>query len=227
MNKLKGIQVYYRHEQENKLHPRLIPYFNPTIYSPCLENHVISELILQDEHKDCDYFGVFSWKFEKKHARSLTRLMEEVENDKDNADVYSFFSLHTKPNLWIVAEKWHKGITEVSKEIFVKAGMEEVAMELETIKMPSIYQNAFFTRPEIYETYVKEWLVPVMKVMMDRQDKDIQDKLNIDTGYKSESRKEHLKQTFGFPYYTLHPFICERLFSTFLSYTNYKVKHLS
>lgn len=227
MNNLKGIQIYYDHSQENYLNPQLTPYYNPPMYAPCLENHVISEKILLGEHKDCDYFGVFSWKFEKKHARSLTKLMDEVRNDKDRIDVYSFFSLHTKPNLWVVAEKWHPGILEAAKIIFRKTHLFTVADELETIKMASIYQNAHFTRPDIYEKYVLDWLIPLMTAMLDTRDTELQAKLNVDTRYKSELNKGHLKTTFGFPYYTLHPFICERFFSTFLAYHNYKIKHIA
>lgn len=227
MNQLKGVQIYYDASQEGYLNPNLIPYYNAASYNPCLENTVIKELILKGNHKDCDYFGVFSWRFEKKHARSLTRLMDEVRNDKDGADVYSFFSLHTKPNLWVVAEKWHKGILEVTKDIFRKTDLFKVADELETIRMSSIYQNAHFARPDIYEKYVIEWLIPLMTAMLDERDTELQTKLNVDTRYKSEKSKEHLKKTFGSPYYTLHPFICERFFSTFLAYHNYKVKHIS
>lgn len=227
MHKLKGIQIYYDYSQEGKLNPTLIPYFNQPMYAPCLENHVISEQILLGNHKDCDYFGVFSWKFEKKHARSLTKLMNEVANDKDNIDVYSFFSIHTKPNLWVVAEKWHAGILEAAKHIFRKTNLGHVADDLEKIRMSSIYQNAFFARPDIYEDYVKTWLVPLMEAMLDPKDTGLQKMLNVDTRYKSELNKGHLKTTFGVPYYTLHPFICERFFSTYLSYTNFKIKHIA
>lgn len=221
MNKIKGYQVYYDHAQENFLNRKLIPYFNPVVYSPCLENHVISELILTDQHQDCDYFGVLSWKFEKKHARSLTKLIEQVETDQEKIDVYTFFQLHTKPNVWQVAEKWHPGITEIAREIFKRMGK---AQDFDTVRTPAVYQNAFLTRPEIYEDYVKNWLVPFMEIL---KHEDIKARCDIDTRYKSEKSKDRLKTIFGFPYYTLHPFLCERLFSTYLAYTNYKVKHIA
>lgn len=227
MNNILGYHIYYGEEQKKFLHPELRAYYNEPKYNPCLENEVIADLIKYGVHKDCDYFGVISWRFEKKHGRSISSILNTIKEGKDRADVYSFFSLHTKPNLWLVAERWHTGIIEVAKEIFEKAGMKNVADDLEKIKMSSIYQNAHFTRPDIYEKYVNEWLVPIMSVMMDEGNESIQRKLNVDTRYKSDKRKDHLQKIFGFPFYTLHPFVLERLFSTFLAYQNYKVIHIA
>jgi hypothetical protein len=219
---IKAYQIYYDHAQEGSLNPLLIPYYNPPVFSLCLENHVISELILTDAHKDCDYFGVFSWKFEKKHGRTLARVLPLV--DDPSVDVYSFFSIHTKPNMWSVAERWHKGVVELAQEIFNRIGKPEIAEKLTRIQTPTVYQNAFLARPELYEQYVKDWLVPFMETM---KADDLRERLFIDSKYKTDVKKAQLMSVFGVPYYPLHPFLCERLFSTFLSQTNYKVKHIA
>jgi hypothetical protein len=60
--------------------------------------------------------------------------------------------------------------------------------------------------------------------MSDLNDREIQDLVGRDAQYIS--RSETAKHIFGRPYFSLEPFICERLFSIWASLQSLKVRHI-
>lgn len=221
---IKIFQIFYDESQRAELHPVVAHVDNSKATNePCLENHVISKLIGMGMHDNCDYFGVLSWKFEKKRAVTITSVLERIEQDAGQNDVYAFDSSHTKPNVWVKAEQWHPGITSVAREAFERAGLQRYADQFDTVRTPNIYSNAFLARPLIYEIYVDTVLNPFMSALMQVES------AKVDARYRAgKASKEHLLRATGYEYYTLMPFVCERLFPTFCAINKItKIKHLA
>lgn len=225
---IKAYQIYYNEQTLSRLNPLLLPYNNSYQAGqpprPCLENRVIAELVTEQKHLNCDYFGVFAWSFEQKNPIKFQSIWPRITGEYD---VYSFYGLHTQPNIWQVAERWHPGIMEMGQHIFKKIGRLDI--NVKKLITPTIYQNAFLARPEIVEEYVKEWLNPFMECLLNKDDEWLYDRVNQDTKYKKgKFNKTLMERVMGRPYYTFHTFLCERLFSTFLSFNpQYKLKHLT
>ena len=75
------------------------------------------------------------------------------------------------------------------------------------------------SKTEIYQDYVKNWLQPAMKAMV--EDPELNKYAMSDSNYSNLAKKdaasaEYLKEKIGIPYYPLAPFILERLFSIYV-----------
>ena len=216
-------QIYFDDKTKKYISPNAIGYDNSIYegkaFQPAFENHIIRELIEQEKHKEAEYFGVFSWQFESKNSYWLKNL----ETDVKDFDIYTFYRLHTQPNVWRVAENWHSGIIETAQYIFNQFN----GLKIDRLNTPTIYQNAHVSRSELYEEFVCTWLIPLMDIMAQSEDKWLQNRLFTDTKYKSgRFSPDKIKQITGVKYYPMHTFICERFFSTFCATKNFKIKHL-
>ena len=192
---------------------------------PCLENHVIADLIRSGDHLQADYFGVLSWAFERKRAVRIDKLLPLVDG---SVDVYAFDNMHKQPNVWTKAETWHKGIIGAAREAFFEMGRADVATQFDKVITPNIYSNAFIARREVYEDYVTNWLIPFMTVLERIESAQTECKSYTALKQKQGVTTEHLQRVTGYPYYTLMPFICERLFSTYLAFNPHiTIKHIA
>lgn len=226
---MKLYQVYYNEETRSRIHPESIPYDN-TLYhgkplQPAFENHIICDLVEEGAHLHTDYFGVFSWAFEYKLGKNLNRVREQVQGD----DIYSFFSKSNQPYIWRQANLWHKGMLEIGQLLMEKMGVKtnlyNLSVRTGERKTCTVYGNYFLAKPEIYERYVNEFLRPAMNIMLG--DPEMIAKLSVNSGYKKNRDLSWLVDVTGFPYYPMHTFVCERLFSTWLVLEGkYKVTHI-
>ena len=219
-------QIYFDDNSKKCLKDFAIPYDNTwhegKPKQPAFENHIILDLITAGAHKDCDYFGVLSWQFEKKNSYWLKNIFDDMAKFP-NMETYTFYKAHTQPNLWRVAEQWHAGIIVTAQHIFNRFNGFKISQN----EMPTIYQNAHLTKSDIYEDYVQTWLRPLMEIMADTGDVWLQERLYSDTKYKSYSlNKTKLQNVTGVPYYPMHSFICERFFATYCAAKKIKIKHL-
>jgi len=219
-------QILYDASQKQHLSTDTIWYDNSNATNqPCLENHVIAELLTSGDHNGADYVGVLSWAFERKRAVRIDKLLPMIDG---SADVYAFDNMHNQPNVWRKAETWHKGIIDTAREAFFAMGRSDVATQFDQVQTPNIYSNAFIARTHVYEDYVTNWLIPFMNVLVHIESAQTECK-----GYTSLKRKqgvtaEHLQKVTGYPYYTLMPFVCERLFSTYLAFNiSLTIKHIA
>ncbi len=219
-------QIYFDDKTKGFLNPVAIPidnsWYDGKPLQPAFENHIIQNVIKYDYDLDCDYIGVLSWQFETKNSYRLSKIHDDIEK-YPNYDIYSFYKAHTQPNIWRVAEGWHKGIIETAQYIFDRF----IPIKITTLNTPIIYQNAHVSKIELYKDYVNNWLNPLMEIMFDQEDKKLQEMLWIDTKYKSWSlNRDKVTQITGVPYYPMHTFICERFFSTYCAVNNPKIKQL-
>lgn len=219
-------QILYDAAQTQHLSTDTIWYDNSNATKqPCLENHVIADLITSGDHNGADYIGVLSWAFERKRAVRIDKLLPLVDG---KYNVYAFDSLQSQPNVWVKAETWHKGIIAAAREAFFALEWYKVATTFDRIKTPNIYSNAFIARTSVYEDYVTNWLIPFMDVLVLLR--SAQEPCMSYTKMKARQSvtAEHLKRVTGYEYYTLMPFICERLFPTYLAFNEHlTLKHIA
>lgn len=229
MNVQQNVQLYqilYSESQRQHLSTSTAWYDNSDATNqPCLENHVIVDLIMSGDHLQSDYFGVLSWAFERKRAVRIDSVLPLIDG---SADVFAFDHHHTQPNVWRKAETWHKGIISAAREAFFECGMHEVAVSFDKVITPNIYSNAFVARSSVYEDYVTNWLVPFMTALERIESAQTECKSYTAMKQKQGVTAEHLQRVTGYPFYTLMPFICERLFSTYLAFNKHlTIKHIA
>ena len=202
---------------------------------PYLENEIIVRFLEMPFVSSVDYIGVLSARFEDKSRwrqspnKTIPAILDFIEQDKNLADVYSFFGGHTERNIWTKAEQWQPGILDIAERLFDIFEQETKTKvgDITKLETPIIYQNAFIAKSAIYSDYVKTFLKPLTAIM--ERDKHLIEWLNQNANYKdSKLNKEKLLETFGRPFYTFHPFVCERFFSTYLAINKnlFTLKHI-
>jgi hypothetical protein len=213
-------QIYYQGIHAGMIDQDFEPYRNMN-GNKWLENQVFVDLRKAEEHKKADYFGIFSVKFRNKLGKTGAIVKRMIEQNP-GFEVYSFFD--GVQNMWRHADKWHPDFSKVGDMILSKIGYKGATKR--DIQM--VYSNHWIATPEVYERYVDEMLIPAMEIM--ESDSEINELVNRDSGYrigfKGEkiASKETCLKVFGKPYYTYHPFICERLFATWADWNNIKIK---
>ena len=185
-----------------------------------LESRVISDLVGEGDHLNSEYYGVVSYRFGAKTGRRSSQVFHWIEKDSYEHDVYGFRANWTTSNivnLFKQGDRWHPNFSKVATELFKRLDMpcmEQV--------QPPIFYNYWICKSELVERFVKEMLNPAMEVLE-----------TMDLAYEnSEYRvptpegKDQLTKVFGRPYYTYHPFICERLFPAWVTMNKLKYKFI-
>ena len=211
-------QVFYDPASKLLLQPEYNPYFNRRL-TRYVENSVITDLIESGRHIDCDFFGVFSWRFHLKIPVGPSEILGAMKKDGFSSDVYSFFDSQKiqSPQIWNQTDYFHPGALKIARRIFEYL---ELRLAPEEVHSTKIYENHFLCRPELYQRYYEELLKPCMDLMENGADPELSELLMQDANYRRRSAlaltDDEKISIFGRPYFTFHPFICERLFSTWL-----------
>lgn len=200
------IQIIYREEQRKECYPFARVYFNNNL-TQFFENDLIKKLVLEAQ---ADKISVCSWKLRQKMKWNVCRPRELTEEVlKTDYDVLSFTCNTKYHQMLAAAEKWHPGFNAIMKRLLAAIG-EKMPSE---IKYP-VYQNHFSASVQIYKDYVRNWLSPMMEVM-DKDDECWKDSNYSKLAQQDALKPEQLKELIGVPYYPLHPFLLERLFSIY------------
>lgn len=211
------VQIIYKDEQKSFCYPFARIHFNDTL-THFFENSVIKDVVLSSESEK---IAVCSWKLRQKMKWNVCmprQLTEDVL--KTNFEVMSF-TCNTKYHQTLAAaDKWHPGFIDLIGKILNRIG-EKLPSE---VKYP-IYQNHFCAKASIYKKYVNYYLIPAMMVMS--VEPDIKELCWKDSNYSNLAKKDSASPQFllsqiGVPYYPMHAFILERLFSIFCH--NHKIK---
>ena len=226
-------QIYYKPVHLGELDRDFIPYKN-TLVTPYFENYIIRELYCQQDHKQSDYYGVFSWKFNRKHLKQGASLFRSMDKDNHSHDVYSFFGNKqfkgsSKANTFY--DTHHPYLLEIGSKIVKKLFNEDISK----IQADRIYYNHWLAKSSVFENYCKEMLLPVMDLM--ENDKEVKELCDKDSGYNNRDQKQHIQinkpmdadacmKVFGYPYYDHRAFVLERLPSIYFALKGYTVKHI-
>ena len=207
-------QIHYDERSRNALDPCFEPYEH-TELDAGFESSVIARLVSEGRHGSADYVGVFSWRFAAKIPIGTPRLLAQLADDAGAADAYAFFGRVVDRRIWLTAERKHPGILNAAALLLDRLG---VWIAPAAIDAPVVYQHHVICRAHLYERFVRELLAPALSAMARKDDHELQRRLSVDAGYQDPRFPgTRLRSLFGRPHFTLHPFVAERLFSTWLA----------
>jgi len=207
-------QIYYDERSARRLDPLYTPYRNARL-GPFFESAIVADLLGGRHQRAADYFGVLSWKFAAKIPLGARAILARIQRDRSSADVYSFFGRITERRVWPLAEQKHPGILRAATELMRRVSID---VDLAHLDAPIIYQNHFVCRSPLYERFGLELLGPALRAMADEADVELQSLLRQDSHYRDPRLSvAQVMAIFGRPYFCMQPFICERLFSTWLA----------
>lgn len=213
------IQLYYEDSQKIHCLPFSQLHYNESL-TCFFENAPISELVLSTK---ADKIAICSWKLKEKlrwyigKRRELTQEVLETEYD-----VLTFTRNTKYHQMLAAAETWHPGFLKTLDKILGSIGVTRPW----EVKIP-IYQNHFAARTEIYQDYVKTYLIPAMEAI---KEPEINKLAMADSKYTqlsgSKITPEYLKERIGVPFFPLVPFLLERLFSIYVHNRKINVTYL-
>jgi len=192
--------------------------------NPLFENEAIvrwaNHWIESSEH-----VGILSHKFFKdtlnKELVPITK--EYIDAQEFDTDVIGFCShLKDEFRMFAHAEKVHKGIDVIYRELFKAIGHEyDPNMKMRFV----VYRNHFLARTEVYKRYVDELLIPCMNAMSDTSNEVLYNAIWQDSKYPYTQKRfrehpglqERFVEAMGINYYPFHPFVLERMFSYWLN----------
>lgn len=212
------IQIYYKDEHLKNIYPFAKACKNEGL-TVFFENDVIARLVTETK---ADKIAVCSWKLKDKmryYIGKPRQITQELLNSE--YEVMSFTRNTENHKMLAAAAMWHPGFLTTFDKILDSIGVRRPG----EVKIP-IYQNHFSARRDIYQDYVKTYLIPAMEVITN--DKEINALAMQDSKYSDLTHQsaEHLKEKLGISYYPLIPFLLERLFSIYVSNKRIRVTHL-
>lgn len=200
------------------------PYLNAVPLVPderylFFESSVISTLVLNDWHAECDHFGVlgYRWRAKLDEAKSWALPLRNLSRgtltpdslirfviENPDADFLSLGRFMPHP-VFRVAEKCHPGFLEATDRLLDSIGVQ---FDLRRTVENPIYFNSFIgTRPAV-DAYVKDLLAPAIRAATN--DPKVRRLCLRDAGY-FRPFPDALGSLYGITHYPLHPFIGERL----------------
>lgn len=214
-------QIYYKDEQAASCYPFAHLYRNDdlTIY---FENTPIRNVVLAST---ADKISVCSWKLREKMRLQVRRPRELTQEVLGGGyDVLSFTNNTKYHNFYAFGDAHHKGFLPTFQKLLASAGIKWP----HKVKNP-IYNNHFSATREIYQDYVKSYLIPCMEVI--KNDPEVNKLAMVDSNYSqlaksSAATSEYLKEKIGVPFYPLVPFLLERLFSVYCTNNKINVSYL-
>lgn len=207
MAELDFIQIYYKDEHRKELYDFATPYLN-TVLTPYFENSVISELVPKC---DADFISVCSWRLKQKRGDMFRLLDKTLTKEKilnTEFDVAILTPRSPSHDALGMAAHWHgKAWTDAINDLrtFIK-----IPVKLNHV----IYENHFIARKDIYQSYVSDFLNPVIDYISTR------DIYFTDAGYakrKDPKDAEEYRKASGRNDWPIAPFILERLFSIYIN----------
>lgn len=223
-------QIYYREDQLSKC--EFEPYYNP-LANEFLESKVILDLYKTGDHVGHDYYGVVSWRFKDKVP--MDRNLLEVLMENETSDIVSFMGKFKMgvgsgkvDSVWLHADRWHRDFSKIGNMLSERLGW---GVDVTKLKTPIVYYNYWIARNEVFEDFCKEMLEPALFIMSNEEDKELQELLWRDADYRNSAGTnldmEGCLKVFGVPYYPYHPFVAERLISTYIALYKPSFKHLN
>lgn len=210
-------QIYFDEFSRSQMDPGFTSIYNGQA-SPLLESDVLDWLLSEGAHKEADFFGLFSWKAKLKLGIGSTMTYSFLDQIRYDCDVMTFPFDPIGPNAW--TRNTSSGVVPSD---FLNAGqilmdLMEIDVDLQTLKTPIIYQNAFVARSWVMERFYQEMLKPALVLLKDVNQTELQEALSMKASYPVfGSIRMRILKAFGNSYFTHHPFVAEVLFPTWLA----------
>lgn len=209
-------QIHYSADTARNCHPEWQPYNNGgyKLDGTGLGDHWFENSVIRSLHgtarpawEQADYVGVLSHKITAKTGvtpADWAALMQQ----HPGLDTYWAGDPPTHYNHFELACHFHGQLRELCEAVFPHLEWGEFDP---TVKFPSVYCNYWLARPEIFDRYVTEVLVPVMDLI--DTDPNLRAIAMTQTSYITGNVPlPILKKLTGHPWYTCHTFLVERLF---------------
>jgi len=211
-------QIFYKEQQRDMIFDFAIPYFNETL-TPFFENSIIANLVMRSQAAK---IAVCSWVLKEKMSKRIPPRVELTEEIlQSDFDVMSFTKNSPSHDMLGSLEGWHNGAVDILTRIWSDLGVQMP----KKVNYP-IYQNAFCARADVYQEYVKEFLIPAMYLM--EYDSQVKELCYKNSGYTTTILNKpvdftNIKKYLHIDYFPMHPFILERCFSLWIQNKNLKI----
>lgn len=180
-------------------------YFESNIFRYLCEN--------KDEWINKNYVGILTYSYQKKINMTLENIYEKImwviTTNKD-CKLITYYQGYT----WLFRSKksinlnFHGKIKEIFD--YTLPLLLDIKLPIPYDEITPFYCNYWLTTSELMLEYV-EFALKYMEKLDDNTDIILQNMLNSDAKYMGSLSKERLKNITGFPYYTNHCFVMERL----------------
>lgn len=195
------VQIFY---DDNTLKQCYINSHVALYYNPIPSAYFENSIIVEAKHilKEYDYFGVWSWKHKSK-IQGKGFDFNEFEKRFQQTDVFAFQRFLRNGRIF-------SGQQEQQYQRLFNNLMEELNIKYRFPNRPKfiVMQNHFIARKDVLSDYILTVLEPAINFM--ETDKAYDQVVN----YRGSAKT-----------YTYKPFICEKLFSAYLSDKNLICEH--
>lgn len=213
-------QIYFKDEQLPTLYPFATPYNNEGKLTGYFENSVIAELVPQST---ADLIGVCSWRLKEKRNESSTPFIlskraggvdlteERILSTPFDVAVLTPRNDHHKPLL--NASQWYGKAWVDAFVVFKRWLRSDLNIKVPDELTTAIYENHFIAKRDIYQSYVRDCLVPALAFVASDP------VFMADSGYGKRIGARRLieyQNKTGRKDYMIAPFILERLFSIWI-----------
>lgn len=168
---------------------------------------------------EAEKVAVASWKLGSKMRRSHNLTQTVLNSDYQVLNFITHLKRHT---MMAMFKNWHPGALEAIDYLWQKLGYKRP----EEAKSP-IYQNHYAAKTEIYQDYVRNFLIPAMELT--KTDETLNRLMMADSNYGRLSREADLKSVkakIGLDYYPLAPFVLERCPCLFYQMKGYRITNV-
>lgn len=211
--KTKIFQICFEKSQLEQVDAKLTPFDNTENEYPELREYYNFLKVIKDGlSDDLDAWGMFGPRWHEKLKVTSDVLFKEIENNP-NHDVYLFNHARVQDalffNVWEQGEYYHKGLKEIAKYILEKLNYDSGVLDNMMESHTTCYCSYFVATRSFWKDYL-DFLAKVTKEL-DNLPEEVYTLFNQSANY---ARDKNLN---------LFPFLVERLFSTFLILSKYKV----
>ena len=212
-------QIYYDEKSKLKVNLESDFLYNKDL-TVFFENLVISEWfrVNYQQLDRIDYIGFLSYNFEDKNDM----LIPFESFKKGDYDIYTLGKTVFNHNVVLFGKTSHGKYFDILFKQMCESVFNLSALQLDEINL-GVYQNAVVCKTYIYKQYVENYLNPCIDWLVKYPYKDM---LFSECKYNGKMSERELLLKTGFPYYTFHTFLLERLWSVFIHLNKdiYKVK---
>jgi hypothetical protein len=214
---IKIYQNYYAPELKKYLDPALIPHDNTSNENPEYREYwLFLKMYESGKHKEADYTGLVSWKFNEKTNIKGTEFIEFIR-EKPGYDVYFINPLpflvnaYAFQNVWYQGDFYHPGLLHFMQRILDKLNYGIDLKSFRNDESTTLFCNYWVGNERFWDRYI-HFTKPIYECLRAKIDPDER---------KFVSRIAD--KVIGANYI---PFIFERLFSTLLVTQDY-IKYLN
>jgi hypothetical protein len=152
-------QSYHKKEQASYLDTSFIPMDNSVNQNPRLrEYRFFLEHHQEGRHREADYSGIVSWKFNQKAKIEGGTFIDFIKN-KPGYDVYFINpypqEVYLFKNVWLQGESHHPGMLEFTQKIMRKLNYNIDLKNIENTHETALYCNFWVGNAVFWDEYMK------------------------------------------------------------------------